>query len=183
MIILITVLGILVAAIMIPPTHPASERSKMSRAQSDMRSLSIALEAYFSDQSEYPAERPMAELSFDIETLSAANGESLLTIEFGRQGLMGLTTPTAYMTSMFNDPFIPRHNYLAYYRYEPAESKPAGWILFSAGPNGKYQIARDDYAPATSTSLPLINKTYDPTNGLKSAGDIWRTDDSRLGRW
>lgn len=63
--------------------------------------------------------------------------------------------------------------------------KGIGWILVSAGPDGDYDLAGDwdVYNPAQSQPSPRLlagtNRkgsafTYDPTNGTRSNGDIWR---------
>lgn len=51
-----------------------------------------------------------------------------------------------------------------------------GWILMSTGPDRDYDVdPRVDYDGAAKTPLPgLVLKTYDPTNGTKSDGDVWR---------
>jgi hypothetical protein len=51
-----------------------------------------------------------------------------------------------------------------------------GWILWSPGPDGRYDIdAARDYDPRVPISPSLLEKTYDPTNGAVSAGDVWRS--------
>ena len=52
----------------------------------------------------------------------------------------------------------------------------SGHLLVSIGPNRVADIRRDDASTTDSARLPtiLINKTYDPTNGIVSQGDIWR---------
>ncbi len=50
-----------------------------------------------------------------------------------------------------------------------------GWILFSPGPDGVYDIVPwEDYDPANHPTPALIEKSYDPTNGTYTRGDLWR---------
>ena len=83
-----------------------------------------------------------------------------------------LTTPVAYITSVPTDPFATTEG--AAFRYRSQDDK--GWILFSAGPDKQYDIDPvKDYDAAKENPLPqLFLKTYDPTNGTTSRGDIWR---------
>lgn len=70
------------------------------------------------------------------------------------------------------DPFgLSKSHPYAYY------SAGDSWILYSAGPDKDYDIdpvndGDDVFDPA---SLLLIMKTYDPTNGTVSDGDVWLT--------
>lgn len=87
-----------------------------------------------------------------------------------------LTTPVPYMTSLFVDPFAQGPDTpIAYHGTD------RGWILYSAGPTKQYQIIpQQDYNDRVPTDRnpALVHKTYDPTNGTISAGDIWRAASS-----
>ena len=156
-----------------PPRHP----SPLWRAHADLRSLSVALESYYSDHHEYPPEQAMSDFA-ESRALHKNNGTTMSTTATGREGLAGLTTPIGYMTSLFVDHYVGGKAPFAYFRYPATPSNPAGWILFSAGPDRKYQLSREDYSPGEMRpGDSLLNKTYDPTNGTKSGGDMWRRDE------
>jgi hypothetical protein len=95
-----------------------------ARSKSEMRSIATAVESYFVDWNTYPPD---------------------LTVT---------TTPIAYMTKMFKDPFTKDTEY----GYRLDDQK--GWIVWSIGPDGE-----DDFG----------EKGYDPGRGTFSVGDIVRT--------
>jgi hypothetical protein len=92
------------AAIAVPNFLEAQVRSKVSRVRSDHRSLATAIEAYFVDNNTYPA-----------STVTKANnayatfpGTALdncrtfrLRLTSSNINCMTLTTPVAYVTSLF----------------------------------------------------------------------------------
>jgi prepilin-type N-terminal cleavage/methylation domain-containing protein len=101
LLIVVAIIAIL-AAIAVPNFLEAQIRSKVSRAKADQRSLATALEAYAVDNNNYPPIRAP-------NTQTGVNGPSVFL-----PGLAGvssrfirLTTPIAYITSVFRDPFIP----------------------------------------------------------------------------
>ncbi len=146
--------------------------SKFSRVRNDHRSIAIALEAYYVENNYYP------QPDFDEE---------------GRPVTPRiLTTPLAYLNSLAKDPFKNQGKGL--YEYGGGDLKGAdphtgwfkdGWIVTSYGPdntpgNALYPDGKEiDPFQAWSDKLlghklESSSLTYDPTNGLKSAGDIWR---------
>ena len=152
----------------------AQTRAKVSRAKSDMRSLATAIEAYNIDSKEYP---PCAtgdkSVNARVGSGKAAYGISSFRAWTGpEEKFMQLTTPVAFITSLPQDPFADAKE--ATYGYWGRPS--AGWILFSPGPDRKYDINPEkDYDPSKqSPQLELILRTYDATNGTTSAGDLWR---------
>ncbi len=120
-------------------------RSKVSRVRNDHRSMSTILEAYHADHNKsYPAMRPLASYpTIDAKKLQDANGAGLSFVEPGWGGVQGLTTPTAYMTSLFADPFAPTKGMPSAY-WVPDDGK--GWILISPGPDRVYGT-EDDVTP------------------------------------
>jgi len=174
--IVVVILAIL-AAIAVPNFLESARRSPYSKVRSDHRDLAVAIEAYFLDNNSYPAGRHILEYG-NLDTpsnrrkLAAAGGELLHTMEWGRAGTHGLTTPVAYVETLPPDRFAPVEKLpFAYY------TDQVGWIFFSAGPDGDYDIrnpAEFYYGSAEQPSLALVPFTYDPTNGTVSDGDIWR---------
>jgi len=106
-------------------------------------------------------------------------------------GLRALCAPVAYMVQVPADPFSLRQNNRYSYVRLPGES--SRWLIVSEGPDCRTDVlnafglrqrggalvgGRTDDRPDT-LSLPteaietiLARLTYDPTNGLVSAGDI-----------
>lgn len=147
-----------------------------ARTYSDMRTLSTGLESYFIDHKCYPAwtRGPRGANAFLPRT---ATNYSLPTfrIKIGPDDpLATLTTPVAYLTTYLSDPFAPDKGAVFCY-YVPPQGN--GWIVWSAGPDGVYEIdPAADFDPAQDVpSVSLLNKTYDPSNGTESRGDVWRT--------
>ena len=166
------------------------DRSKVSRINSDMRSLATALEAYYIDHKSYPVKIPLLEMSLDPAHIAKIGGSNLFSIEPGKPGkIFGVTTPVAYISSMLKDPFTGKLKLRFYYRgsfFTHSISRRCapfayhadanGWILFSPGPDRDYDLTPEkDYDSSIPQPSPfLMIKTYDPTNGTTSDGDIWR---------
>lgn len=135
--------------------------TRISRVKEEHRILSRALQNYEADYSEYPSTRV---------------------------GLHALNGPIAYMVRVPNDPFSSGESKgYAYVRF-PGTRYP--WVLISRGPDGDDDflnaltightggaLAAGDNTdtltvPALQMQLLLAVVAYDPTNGLKSKGDI-----------
>ena len=156
-------------------------RSKVGRARSDMFSLAMAIEAYMVENNQYPAS---AKGNQGVNSIFPRKGGSSLDIQTFRiwtaddekNRFMSLTTPTGFISSYPNDPFSPDGHGGAVYGYYNAQD--IGYILFSAGPDMDYDLTEPQkyYDPTLTNPLPrlIIEKTYDPTNGSLSDGDIWR---------
>ena len=177
----LTIVGIL-AAIAIPSFLEFQERATVARAKSDMRSMATAIEAYYVDNNRYPA--------------WATGGDSLNNSKYPSFALYGnelqmktLTTPVAYMTSYWPDPFAPEDSssagYFNYYCVEaPDDPADACWMLWSAGPDQYYDIDLSILETLTVDSLrnfsvyqypdELTPYIFDPTNGTVSDGDVIR---------
>lgn len=89
LLIVVAIIAIL-AAIAVPNFLEAQVRSKVSRAQADMRSIATALEAYFTGYNKYPP-NPDTSLGFNITPWQ-------------------LTTPEAFITTRPRDPFKNARN-------------------------------------------------------------------------
>lgn len=170
-------------------------RSYSSRAKADLRSLATAIEAYYVDNNYYPAwsELPALNAFGTIKDMpKLANGVRIPTFRIKQSDsdtLMTLTTPVSYITSYFQDSFgKPRPNSYAYWRNEIAEQRSEGdippkegWIAWSMGPDGDYDLTLENVRLAYDPNESVPNDylldccTYDPTNGSTSNGDIYRT--------
>ncbi len=184
LLIVVAIIAIL-AAIAVPNFLEAQTRSKVSRVQADARSLATAVETYIVDNNklfrtfrqvgetrEYIMRKlttPIAYMTsipkdpFNIVDLDSGNRVIVLWgpdyIE-GGMTIDGITIPDVTARSaIFFSPFpeysdgsqLLRNNF---------------WVLFSLGPDQKYDILDPTYPS------PMV--PYDPTNGTISKGDIVR---------
>jgi type II secretion system protein G len=162
LLIVVAIIAIL-AAIAVPNFLEAQVRSKVARCKADMRSEELAIESYRIDNNQYPP------------TWS---------------GVLILTTPIAYLTQLFDDPFGPiiaqdqgytqvLNNYHAplkswyiyngpptYNNNNVANKYSIRWVLTGLGPDKGWF---DNY-PTAFGNYPA----YDPSNGTVSRGDIER---------
>lgn len=108
------------------------------------------------------------------EVLEAAGGGKLTTVlprrDFVRSGP---NQRLGFATKYFKDEAAPIPG-LPYAYF----TDRSGWIIFSAGPNQKYEITDPGkvYSGAASEAgqvEALIPYTYDPSNGTYSPGDVW----------
>jgi len=181
LLIVVAIIAIL-AAIAVPNFLEAQVRAKVSRVMGDMRTVSIALGAYHVDHQRFPPSvPPSGALSWHMR-------------------LVCLTTPIAYLSTyecmrdIFNNDVLNEKNVgetygeerVFFYREERSEREnyPSGyyiwsdpesisynkaWRLMSWGPDRRFTSFYDLGGDGIS-----INVLYDPTNGTKSAGDIYR---------
>lgn len=167
LLIVVAIIGIL-AAIAVPNFLNAQLRAKIARAESEQRSIELALETYHLDHNLYPPTNDMA-------------GNWVIPIS---RRMHPLTTPVAYMASVPIDPFLygppgvrlNDEQDASYDTYDYVESwtlvrfkgreilrpslRCAEWKVTSAGPD-----ATNTYGDAFK---------FDVTNGLRSWGDIMR---------
>jgi len=154
--------------VLVPPFE-RSTRSKTSRVWTDLRSLSTAIEAYREDNLSYPAWAVGPESAggmAEVPTPKLRGGYAA--------NVLTLTTPIAYITSYFPDPYArKRGRTFAYY------SDSDGWILWSAGPDLDYDLTAKNISVLYDGRVPqpsalLLDYAYDPTNGAASSGDLFR---------
>ena len=173
LLVVVAIIAIL-AAIAVPNFLEAQTRSKVARAQADLRAAAIALEAYATDNNAlYPPDHPRKDLD-------------------GFLAAVQISTPVAYLSSIRQmiDPFrrdldLTPADADETYRYWDLKDRlrrapddaalknglgaNGSWILSSAGPD-----RRDNY-PASGAHL-FETLAYDPSNGAASRGDIVRTN-------
>jgi prepilin-type N-terminal cleavage/methylation domain-containing protein len=201
LLIVVAIIAIL-AAIAVPNFLEAQIRSKVSRAQTDMRSLGMAIEAYMVDVNQYVASAshahaPTVNSMLPTGTGKNAQGRLTFAVRTPQRILMTLTTPTSYITSYPPDPFADTKG--AAFGY--ANALESGWIMWSYGPDtdeatygqldpaGQTDVSKklggkvpgsftnSCYNPFTSqpsATLLTGGYTYDPSNGSTSKGDVWR---------
>jgi prepilin-type N-terminal cleavage/methylation domain-containing protein len=186
LLIVVAIIAIL-AAIAVPNFLEAQTRSKVSRVQSDFRSIAVALESYMTDNGNFPIGRMGKEGEF-----RHGNDESYYN-------LVDLTTPIAYITSAaFLDPFTPSavtvKGSFTYFNYAGLWGlasnvqtditmafgwpPPKIWAVTSYGPARIWQAAEwfpiDLKLNRHSGPNEGYNLIYDPTNGTKSLGSLAR---------
>lgn len=154
---------LILSVIFIYSTSHLVVKTKIERVKEEHRVLSRALQNYRMDYNDYPSQ------------------------------IFSLNAPTAYLSSIPSDPFLPQVGDPTYkYYFKPAED--CDFVIVSAGPDHdldletlveKYMLNAsssslgDGNAAATRNDimkaiLPiyLATKVYDPTNGVVSDGDI-----------
>ena len=183
LLIVVAIIAIL-AAIAVPNFQEAVVRCRVARTKDDLRSLGTGLEAYRTDYTAYPRA--------DINMALAPR-------------LVPLTTPVAYLSSLFEDPFFaksgagssaPYGSQDPYYCYASGNiyfgttsqydsNKYIGSIYSLAGRGPDADIVFGGYCMAHPNSLQTeanLRGAYDPTNGTVSEGDIFRLSAGTLGK-
>ncbi|MCG3198300.1 MAG: prepilin-type N-terminal cleavage/methylation domain-containing protein [Candidatus Omnitrophica bacterium] len=179
LLIVIAIILILIA-IALPNFLEAQIRSKVARAKSEMRSIDTAMAAYYLDFKIYPDDQERHQ----------------------RGGLFWLTSPIKYMSDMPQDPFFAfdngsaaaaadAHGYVTYELggmeagqgpgqgiYPKCHQCLVTWTIFSPGPDGDEEPFDQD-----SPHYGGNNRTYTPTNGTRSNGNIvlWGGDSAYIG--
>ncbi len=165
LLIVVAIIGIL-AAIAVPNFLNAQIRAKVAKAESELKSITTALESYYIDNNMYP---PWLD-------------ESGVQKNPVNRRLIPLTTPVSYISAVPQDPFIygppgARMNEdqdAAYVTYDytearsrivfggltilPPQARCANYKVTSAGP---------DFTNTWGNTV-----TYEVSNGLQSFGDI-----------
>jgi prepilin-type N-terminal cleavage/methylation domain-containing protein len=172
LLVVVLVIAIL-AAIAVPNFLEAQARAKVSRAKADMRTVVIALEAYATDQSDYPTYHYIGVTMAPHFIGGSVPGFNVPDPNW--DGANPLTTPIAYLTRFIDDPFarIPltypeAHQY--FYVNWPYAIERVGAPVFESlyTVYGSYRLhSRGPDGDGPDSGLP-----YDPTNGTISDGDI-----------
>mgnify|MGYP001577115379 CR=1 FL=1 len=182
------ILLLLLAALLLGSCdHPPNDDVRDPRLA--MRSLMAALEVYRLEGDAYPAWS--AEPASNVNGFGYATEPRLAkapTFRIQRDGetFGSLTTPIAYLTAYLPDRWAPVAGATFGYWTPPADHGE-GWILWSPGPDGDYDLTIDNvaqaYDPGTTVTTFLLNQsTYDPSNGAVSSGDLWLAHDPDLTR-
>jgi len=178
LLIVVAIIAIL-AAIAVPNFLEAQVRAKVSRARADMRSIEVAIEAYRLDTNEYPP--PSQHATIRINHYYKC-----------------LTTPIAYLSTAYLDPFTPygANSFVSSAAQERVYGRgarcPYGyhgpptfnannvavrynicWTLTSAGPDMCWDWYPDGKSDGPG-GLFYGEPQYDPTNGTVSRGNVER---------
>jgi type II secretion system protein G len=192
LLIVIAIIAIL-ALIAIPNFLEAQVRARVSRVHSDMRALGTAVEAYTVDNQRAPIGGDEGCLTPPKLKLWTDPTRDLAYKQF--------TTPIAYMTTIpldpFDDPATGEYNlvsgarkFFKFYEYQTTpfaqNDTPSGnaYDLCKAFRVGYMWYLRSP-GPAQTIGTPYMGDMvydgnpamlYDPTNGTKSIGNIFRTN-------
>ena len=149
-----------------------SPRSPVSQAKMDLLYFATALEQYFVDHNAYPAMASAPEDYARSKGLSEKGIPSVMRYKGGGSA-MGVTSPIAYLTQHLPDVFGGVDDTFGYYTVQT--EKTSGWILWSPGPDKKYDLDWKVYDPDVEQPSPeLLLFAFDSTNGALSRGDIFR---------
>lgn len=169
---LIIAILFVLAAVAVPNfMEPGQRYLKIIPTNRRMRQTTDALEKFHAKNGAYPGQRALREFAKNSSQLDRAGGGALFAIDPGGPGRPGLTTPVAYLASLKVDPFASEKGLpFAYF------TDGKGWILFSAGFDGHYDInpKRDYDSAVRQPSAKLMILSFDPTNGTVSNGDVFR---------
>lgn len=176
LLIVVLIIAIL-AAIAVPNFLEFQMRAKVSRVKSDQRSLSVGIEAYTVDNNRPPI---CGNHGRTIGLWGTSDRD-----EWVRQ----ITTPIAYISSQFQDPFGETGN--TSFSGGSSAQQETGYTygcFFDTDEQLKdigYYWAVRSRGPDLTANTPFIasfavsgnpDSLYDPTNGTTSAGDLWRAN-------
>lgn len=188
LLIVVAIISVL-AALAVPNMLEAQARSKIARARADLRSLSMALEAYHVDREVYPT---MLDPGFagGVAPLAGSDLKWWYVPD-------SLSTPIAYLTSAdlrcpFGGDLTRRDNFPGdiwrRYSYENVKELAAKSTSFPALA-GKYSPAARPFETIGAWRVLCIGPDiawnpmvqYDPSNGTVSPGNIMRTQNDPTG--
>jgi prepilin-type N-terminal cleavage/methylation domain-containing protein len=146
LLIVVAIIAIL-AAIAVPNFLEAQTRAKVSRVKADQRSLATALESYLVDNNRYPV------------SLRAVNAR-WATLPTRQMIYSQITTPIAYVTSAFPDPFNvvdadPGNRMIVYWSYDTFGTVTSDPYTATLPFNNNYNIA---WAGFPNMVDPLTNQ-------------------------
>lgn len=159
------VMFILVIAIVYMTVTRITVPWKVKEDRNSLRSVAAALEAYFVDWSEYPHELSLLTRVHDF----VLEGDTLV-----ERGTYLIEIPH----SAFGKRLLPRYCRRNYH-----------WFAWMPGPDRDFDIAvnndfvqaydmfwkNKDWQGESISSSWLIERLYDPTNGIRSSGDLLRS--------
>jgi len=180
LLIVVAIIAIL-AAIAVPNFLEAQTRAKVSRAKADLRTSSIALEAYAVDHNAYPlAAQAIFVLTTPIAYVTTASGRD----PFGVGRALAPFPPDVYVyTNMGESRWVTTLPALGIVGENQRLTIDLKWFNASRGPDTIAGV-EDQSAGFAITPLSLAtlfnglltgNAIYDPTNGTLSRGDIVTT--------
>lgn len=178
----LTIAGALVLVPLIKTFIDAPTRAVTTRVRGDLRTVTLALDTFSQTHKTYPAwsldRTRNANAGLPDPNNELAEIPTFATLSETR---LTLTTPVAYLSSYFSDPFTNvKGAPFAYWTDATTATHATGYIVWSSGPDYVYDLTIDNIAQAYDSRSPhlpsayLLERTYDPSNGASSEGDIWR---------
>lgn len=170
LLIVVAIIAIL-AAIAVPNFLESQTRAKVARVKSDIRVMVTGLEAYRVDYNKYPpsatpAEQLEGSVGFKYISTPVAyiSGDVGLDVYEGRRDAAGRTYPYFAYGARTHDNQWATENII---------NSPFWFIVASKGPN----LETDNFwDPIDNDDLDAFMLThYDPTNGIISTGNIYRS--------
>jgi prepilin-type N-terminal cleavage/methylation domain-containing protein len=176
LLIVVAIIAIL-AAIAVPNFLEAQTRAKVSRAKSDMRAITTAIESYRVDNNQYPHGTDNPTL-YDEKIVAFLTPFNLQAGFYGmrtRGGVAGrdfftVTTPIAYMSSLPEDPFTKFNGIIIPYAYRNAGTKLNGWVLTSVGPDADL-LGRSNTGRGNANTANAMSTAVDPKSSPR-LGDV-----------
>jgi prepilin-type N-terminal cleavage/methylation domain-containing protein len=195
LLIVVAIIAIL-AAIAVPNFLEAQTRAKVARCKSDMRTITLGLEAYYTDNNRYPTDAGNGSGGGTYRPYGDGRTPSA-NFSLGYE----ITTPVAYLSdvSALRDVFKTQrtytgavagrevYNFACWWHRIRRDTNPTRlaaypgviirdgqWILMGAGPDQAVNNLPGSKVDFSDGAIPQ-GVNYDPTNGTISAGDIYRT--------
>lgn len=167
LLIVVAIIAIL-AAIAVPNFLEAQTRAKVSRAKSDMRSVTTAIESYRVDNNQYPQGTDNPTL-YDEKIVDFLTPHNLQGGFYGmrtRGGVAGqdfytVTTPIAYISNVPEDPFTKHNGVTIPYAYRMAGTTKNGWVLTSVGPDNDL-LGTNNTGRGNTNTANALSTAVDP---------------------
>lgn len=189
LLIVVAIIAIL-AAIAVPNFLEAQVRAKVSRAKSDLRSISTAVESYATDWNRYPPnDGKYVVIPVELSTPQAYITSAKLVEPFNEY-TQDLISPSEIRSRYYTYNCIVTLQEAAWWSmrgkpcpYEAIDhpiynkgafEKYGRWRMVCVGPDGQY-IDKGLQMPLRGSDIP-----YDPTNGTVSFGNILYTPRHRF---
>ena len=162
LLIVVAIIAIL-AAIAVPNFLEAQVRSKVSRVRTDHRSLATAIEAYYVDNNSYPASTgPSSDSAYAFLNDSTLTVRTFKIRNTTDNDFNTITTPIAYITSLFPDPFAnERGMTFPYWKTRATRAKISPFPTLTAKTT-KATCPRWLHRYAGSSSIPTEAKNSRP---------------------
>ena len=176
LLVVVAIIAIL-AAIAVPNFLEAQTRAKVSRVKTDMRTITVGLESFATDNNHYP-QIALFQLTRPVEYLSEAPADvfRLDAATSGRRGRgvgirygkMPIGKPSRYALASVG-PDLDIDEYIERGGFQPES------MALNFYPGYSPELFSESGAAVNDSVLKYI--VYDPTNGTISDGDLFRLSD------
>ncbi len=180
LLIVVAIIAIL-SAIAVPNFLEAQVRAKTSKAMSDMRTTKTGLESYAVDWNQYPRGLVTIKIMGPYNFMTAGLYVDDDNVSNNWE-LKTLTTPVAYLTSVYPDPFHTEPG-VSQMNFEYQNQKEYYKVMQDKGYSGTYSYIWElrSHGPDRDRDAGMgisnyVEQIYDATNGTISSGDILMTE-------